>query len=377
MSKVFLKRGLIFNQTEGDFKVLDMLDNGVYKTHFNERTSEIYLEKISEGFNFGFKLYGVDETLVSHVINTYNHQTNKKNIGVLLNGAKGTGKTVTAKIIANKIGLPIIICDNPYPGLSHFLASINHDCVFFFDEFEKNFRAKCDNEDCAGEDLLSIMDGVYNNDSCHIFLLTTNELRVNNNLISRPSRIRYLKCFGSVISKDILNEYIDDNLKYPERKEEIISFINTLEIATIDIVKTIVEEVNIHNCSVNTFSSFFNVKIAKSRYNIQFIDFYNGEGFLDKNEFLSNIKKSPKERRECNFDIRYSEYVLDKPINEYEVGDFINYDWEIKEIDIDNKFLILQNDGGYIKRMVYIEDINVKPNIFEDKQRNLCGYNFL
>ena len=80
MSKVFLKRGSVFNQTEGNFEVLNTLDNGVYQTHFDDRTNEIFLEKISEGFNFGFKLYGVDETLVRHVIDTYNHQIVKKNI---------------------------------------------------------------------------------------------------------------------------------------------------------------------------------------------------------------------------------------------------------------------------------------------------------
>lgn len=374
MGKVFLKRGSVFNQTEGNFEVLNTLDNGVYQTHFNERTNEIFLEKISNGFTFGFKLYGVDETLVKHVVDTYNLQTTKKNIGVLLNGAKGTGKTVTAKVMANKIGLPVIICDSPYPGLSRFLAGINHDCVFFFDEFEKNFRAKCDDEDCAGEDLLSIMDGVYNNDFCHIFLLTTNELRVNSNLISRPSRIRYLKSFGSVISEDILNEFVDDNLKYPERKEEIITFINSLEMATIDIVKTIVEEVNIHNCSVKEFSNFFNVKTAKYRYSAQYLDFYNGNKFTDKKGFLKYVHSTYKQRKESSFSTDYTTYSLDKPITKYTVGEFLNYEWEFKEIDIDNKFFILQRNGGYMERMLYIEDIDVKPNVFDDEKRYSYGY---
>ena len=66
MSKVFLKRGSVFNQTEGNFEVLDTLDNGIYQTHYDEMTKEIFLEKISDGFTFGFKLYGVDETLIKH-----------------------------------------------------------------------------------------------------------------------------------------------------------------------------------------------------------------------------------------------------------------------------------------------------------------------
>lgn len=374
MSKVFLKRGSVFNQTEGNFEVLNTLDNGVYQTHFDERTNEIFLEKISEGFNFNFKLYGVDETLVKHVIDTYNHQIVKKNIGVLLNGAKGTGKTVTAKVIANRIGLPIIICDKPYPGLARFLAGINHDCVFFFDEFEKNFRAKCDDEDCAGEDLLSIMDGVFNNDFCHVFLLTTNELRVNNNLISRPSRIRYLKSFGSVISEDILNEFIDDNLIYPEKKNDIMTFINSLEMATIDIVKTIVEEVNIHNCDVKVFSDFFNVRKAKFDYNVQYLDFYSGNRFTTKKEFLKYVHASYKQKKDMTFSTDYTTYNLDVPITKFEVGQCLIGQWEIKEIDLENHFMYLSYNGGYRERMIYIEDIDVKPNIFTDSRRYAYGY---
>ena len=170
MAKVFLRRGDFYTQTEDNFSVQNVLDEGIYRVVKNPITNELFLERIGDTFTFGFKLYGVDEKLISHVIDMYNKQPSKKNIGVLLNGAKGTGKTVTAKIIANRLGLPIIICDTPYPGLPQFLASIAHDCVFFFDEFEKNFRLECgDDENCAGEELLSIMDGAYNSDNCHVF----------------------------------------------------------------------------------------------------------------------------------------------------------------------------------------------------------------
>lgn len=374
MSKVFLKRGSVFNQTEGNFEVLNTLDNGVYQTHFDERTNEIFLEKISDGFTFGFKLYGVDDVLIKHVVDTYTYQSVKKNIGVLLNGAKGTGKTVTAKVMANKLGLPVIICDTPYPGLSRFLAGINHDCVFFFDEFEKNFRAKCDNEDCAGEDLLSIMDGVFNNDFCHVFLLTTNELRVNNNLISRPSRIRYLKSFGSVISEDILNEFIDDNLNYPERKNDIMTFINSLEMVTIDIVKTIVEEVNIHNCDVKEFSNFFNVRTATYRYDVQYLSFYSGNRYATKAEFLKYVHATYQERRDSTFSTDYTYYNLEVPITKFEVGQCLIGEWEIKEIDMDNHYMLLSNGGGYQERMIYIDNIDVKPNVFADNKRYAYSY---
>ena len=61
MPKVFLKRGDFYSQTEGNFSVLDNLDDGIFQTHQNPITGEIFLEKIADTFSFGFKLYGIDE----------------------------------------------------------------------------------------------------------------------------------------------------------------------------------------------------------------------------------------------------------------------------------------------------------------------------
>lgn len=368
MSKVFLKRGDLYSITEGNFSVMDTLDDGIFQIHQNPMTGEFVLEKIANSFHFGFKLYGIDEKLVSHVINTYNKQESKHNLGVLLNGAKGTGKTVTAKYLANKLGLPVIICDKPYPGLPNFLAGINHDCVFFFDEFEKNFRLECgDDENCAGEDLLSIMDGVYNTEHCHIFILTTNELRVNDNLLSRPSRIRYLKSFGDVIDRRILEEYVDDNLVKKEYRDEIMDFIDTLTIATIDIVKSIVDEVNLHDVHVDEFKSFFNIKEATYRYYTRWYVIEKGDKDAPtKQEFLKKCKsyKYDDEDWRPNF----GNITTRKSIKKFKEGDAPLYGqsrWVISEIDLENSFIVL-DDTEYRNRCeyVYIENIDSTPSLY-------------
>lgn len=56
------------------------------------------------------------------------------------------------------------------------------------------------------------MDGVFNSPYRRVFLLTTNNLYVNENLIGRPSRIRYKKTFGN-LQPEVVQEYLDDNLK--------------------------------------------------------------------------------------------------------------------------------------------------------------------
>ena len=372
MSKVFLKRGSVYSQTEGNFQILDLLDNGIFQINQDPQTGELFLVRIADNFHFGFKLYGLDNRLITHVIDTYYKQPVKRNLGVLLNGAKGTGKTVTAKVLSNELGLPVILCERPYPGLSNFLASINQDCIFFFDEFEKNFRMKCDDgEDCAGEDLLSIMDGVYNANHCHVFLLTTNELKVNDNLISRPSRIRYLKSFGDVVDKKILEEFIDENLNYPEYKDEIMEFIDTLTMATIDIVKSIVEEVNIHNCGIASFKDFFNVKEAVYKYMTRTWNFCKNDSDenLPKDKFLKCCKTYDTETRP-----NYGNLDLKKNIKKVKVGDMLTPRYKVLEIDLENSYLLCEDviNRSYNVHY-YIENIDATPTLYSD-YRNTCAY---
>lgn len=374
--QVFLKRGDFYSQTEGNFDVMPNLDDGIYQMHQNPITGEIFLERIADSFYFGFKLYGIDETFVTHVLDTYNKQTSKHNLGILLNGAKGTGKTVTAKMLCNKLGLPVIIVDRPLNGLSNFLAGINHDCVFLFDEFEKNFRLTTDEdgEDRAGESLLSIMDGVYNGNNCHIFIMTTNELRVNDNLLSRPSRIRYLKSFGDVIDRKILEEYVDDNLKNPEYKEELMDFFDTLTIGTIDILQSLVDEVNLHNCSVSEFKDFFNVKEAHYHYSCKYWTIDLGE--KDNPTFSEFIKHaSAPYSKELEWRPNWTSLKLKKCIKKYKAGEFINERYKIKEMHLDKGGIIL-TDTRYKNQEVYyyFEDIDEKPSIYDTNYRNTYGY---
>jgi hypothetical protein len=351
---------------------MSTLDNGIYQVHQNPQTGELYFVRVADEFHFGFKLYGVDETLITHVIDTYNKQPTKKNLGVLLNGAKGTGKTVTAKLLANKLGLPVVLCEKPYPGLDRLLAGINHDCIFLFDEFEKNFRLKCDDdEDCAGEDLLSIMDGVYNSNHCHVFIMTTNKLRVNDNLISRPSRIRYIKSFGEVIDRKILEEFVDDNLLYKEYKEEIMEFIDTLTMATIDIVKSIVEEVNLHHCSVDTFKSFFNVKEASYRYFVRAWNYeIDDKEAPDMKSFLAACNAA---YGTGEFKPRYDSLLLNRSIKKYKVGDMLTYRYKITNIDLENGYVnTVDNTYPNNKCHFFFENINTTPNLYNDNAYGYC-----
>ena len=84
-----------------------------------------------------------------------------------------------------------------------------------------------------------MIDGVYN-DMRKLYILTTNKLSIDENLLGRPGRIRYIKEFSNLSARAV-NDVIDDNLKDVSLKEEVLKVVDSLEISTIDILKAIRE----------------------------------------------------------------------------------------------------------------------------------------
>lgn len=232
------------------------LGRGLYNVSFHDRKG-MYLEKTDEKFEFQHKIYGVEHELIDRVVKTYDH-TNR-NLGVLLNGVKGTGKTVTSKLIANRIDVPVLIINDLLPGIVDFLNSIKQDVIIFIDEYEKIFKER--------HELLTIMDGVLTTEHRKLFILTTNETYINDNLLQRPGRIRYFKTFGN-LKPAVVEEIVDDFLVHTSFKKDVIKFISSLQLITIDIVKSIIEEVNIHEESPEVFKDIFNCKKLTGRYNV-------------------------------------------------------------------------------------------------------------
>jgi len=218
----------------------------------------LYLTEISPSFTFPGKLYDIEHSFVDRAVKSF--RTLGGNMGILLNGVKGTGKTVTAKLIANKTRLPIIIVHEDYVGIPTFINTLKQEAVFFFDEYEKVYPD-------YNHDILTVMDGVMTTAYKKLFLLTTNESHVNYNMLQRPGRIRYFKTFGDLDRSSIL-EVIDDTLKDKKFREDIIKFVSGLEIITIDIIKAVVEEVNIHNEDPEKFAEVFNVKKIQDAFDV-------------------------------------------------------------------------------------------------------------
>lgn len=259
MKKIWTEENGTFWLGRQPVKQHEKLDNSVYSLEVCQ--AGFYLEKIDNCFEFSHKIYGLEEKLIKRVVKTY--EATHANLGILLNGTKGTGKTVTAKIMCNELKQPTIIVSKHMEGAQYFLNNIPQNITLFFDEYEKVFGKE--------SNMLSIMDGALNSEHKRVFLLTTNTLHVNENLLQRPGRVRYCKTFTD-LSAQVIEEIINDILKFKEHKEETIKFISSLELITVDIVKAIVEEVNVHNEPPTVFKDVFNVKKLEGKYNIFVLD---------------------------------------------------------------------------------------------------------
>jgi SpoVK/Ycf46/Vps4 family AAA+-type ATPase len=357
-----------------------------------------HLEFYEKEFLFDFKVYGIEHDFVEHVIKAYNNTSG--NFGVLLNGIRGTGKSVTAKVLANKLNLPVIIVksmgDNNQSMIEWF-ADFNFDCVFLFDEFEKNFSEK-------DSSILQIMDGIYTSEHRRIFLLTTNQTTINENLISRPSRLRYIKEFGNLDSK-VVRELLDDTLNDKSCIEDLISYIDTLKISTIDILKSVVSEVNIFGFDEFVKSKdFFNVQTATYTYRTQRAEL--SDSFIARNnynidKFLEDCKKTSAKNSinvpirknyatEEEYESAYQEYQeqttglcnawphtmcnIEKSFKNLKIGDLFTEHEKIVDIDYD-RFVIVTRWVDYDDVYMYlVKNPDEKPSLYSTQSPNMFQF---
>ena len=244
-----------------DVQTYKILPPGAYKVEFSKMTG--FSLSIHNDLLVKEKMYGTSYKKADKVMNTFNHLD--RNMGVILSGPKGVGKTMFARRLAElgkEQGLPLILVDAPYPGIEDFIESIEQECIVLFDEFEKTFRKERDEEGGPQERLLSLFDGIDGGKK--LYVITCNRVSgLNEYFLNRPGRFHY-HFILSTPTGDEVREYMEDNLDADARKyiDNIVT-LSSMSAFTYDVLRAIAFELNLGNSLSETM---MDLNIERERY---------------------------------------------------------------------------------------------------------------
>lgn len=236
-----IETGTTYKVYGEDLVVLDNLPAQTYKVGFGQFTG-FFLEKQHDLEIKEDKIYGVHEEKANKVLNRF--EKSCKNLGVILSGDKGIGKSLFARLLAQKAiqnGIPVILVDDFIPGIDDFLNDIKNEVLVLFDEFDKAF-AKSKDKDPQSK-MLSLFDGTSSGKK--LFVVTCNNYRdLNEYLINRPGRFHFHFRF-EYPTADEVKGYLRDKLdeKYHSEINKVASFSRKIKL-NYDCLSAIALELN-------------------------------------------------------------------------------------------------------------------------------------
>lgn len=353
----FLKKGNTFTVTPNSaIDITEHLPVGNYTIKMDQ-FKNFYLEEI-ESFKFSNKLYGNCASKAERILNTFENRPTTT--GVMLSGEKGSGKTLLTKMVsifgANK-GYPSIIINQAWCGdqFNTFIQQIEQPCIIIFDEFEKVY----DKDD--QESILTLLDGVF--PTKKLFILTCNDKwRVDSHMRNRPGRIYYMIDYKG-LEVDFIREYCDDNLRNKEYIETICKISSLFDQFNFDMLKALVEEMNLYNESPQESLKMLNAKPEFSTENVKFnVELQVKSLDIDPTKLESNTwRGNPLSQNIC---IDYKHEYLDED-NEPD------YDWYSSRYTND----CLQHVEPEAGKFIFVNDEGDRLVLTRVKEKQFNYYN--
>lgn len=224
-----------------DVQTYKLLPNGSYDVCFNKMTG-FWLTPRHDLEAHENKIYGSHARKVDKVVRSF--EASDRNFGIILSGQKGIGKSLFARLLAEKCiskNIPVITVAEYIPGIADFIASIDQSVAVIFDEFEKTF-GKHDDFD-PQENMLSLFDGMDNGKK--LFVITCNDTnKLNAYLLNRPGRFHYHFTISNPTDGEV-RQYMTDKLEpdYHHLIDRIVNFSKTINM-TYDYLRAIAFELN-------------------------------------------------------------------------------------------------------------------------------------
>ena len=220
-----IQTGTIYRIYDDSMQTHNQLPAQAYLACFDPQSGP-FLKKYSD-LKISEKVYGVHSEKVDKVLNSF--KIFNRNLGVILSGDKGIGKSLFSKLLSIKAienGYPLIIVNSYFPGIGEYLAEIDQEIVVLFDEFDKTFelseRGRRDNNAEKGSpqtEMLTLFDGIAQGKK--LFIVTCNDINsLSKFIVNRPGRFHYHFRFEYPTAAEI-EEYLMDSLNTDKAKEQI------------------------------------------------------------------------------------------------------------------------------------------------------------
>lgn len=221
-----IQTGTKFNISGSGLKIHQSLPAKAYDVVFIDRQGFCLMEK-ENLFTINEKIYGVQQEKVEKVLKSFDMF--ERNLGVILSGDKGIGKSLFSKMLALAAiekGLPLLIVNDYTPGVADFISSIDQEVVVLFDEFDKTFFNSSRRNECGDPqtEMLTLFDGLDGGKK--LFVITCNSLRnLNDFLVNRPGRFHYHFRFEYPTGSEV-EEYLKDKIseEYYSEIPKVIAF---------------------------------------------------------------------------------------------------------------------------------------------------------
>ncbi len=307
------------------------------------RAYQVNFDKMSGFYLSGYddiviseKIYGVHTEKCEKVLKSF--EIFERNLGVILSGAKGIGKSLFAKMLSAEAvhrGYPLIIVNQYIPGIADYLTSIQQEVVVLFDEFDKTFFSKGDRDSMNDpqSEMLTLFDGLSQGKK--LFVVTCNELgNLNNYLVNRPGRFHYHFRFEYPTAEEI-REYLEDKIAadYYKEIDKVIAFSRKVDL-NYDCLRAIAFELSLGSPFEDAIQDLNIVNLSRESYRCTIFFKDGGKAsremyidMFDDNEVTAEFEDEKGFDFYVSFNPVNSSYVYEKGgtiVN----GKDIELDWE-------------------------------------------------
>lgn len=239
---------------------LDRIPAGYYRIGFNPDAGQFYLANV-EPLQVADKIYGSLLEHLPRIEEAFANQTDKP-LSVLLEGLKGSGKSLLMKTLAKRFveledGI-VLMCNTPFTGDAYFefLQKITQKKIVLMDEFDKVYKEIEDRNR-----ILTLLDGNFASHT--LFILTMNASLVSGNFEffhNRPGRVMFSIKFKGVPS-DVIEAYAVDHLTDQSKVCDVVQFVKRFTDFNMDMLSKLINEINhCPHLSLEEITSYLNVK---------------------------------------------------------------------------------------------------------------------